>query len=138
MAGGRRTTYTRKGKKVISNLQASLGLQIHLTLVCLSYYFGGGCRFLVREQEEMQGCRRLLLPASLLHLQVQPPKKNLLKDSRSPLQHLFWNLQLKVFILHCKHQEMILVNIMQTTLTARRIFCMLHIRVVKNLRMMIS
>jgi hypothetical protein len=68
MAGGKRTTYTRKGKKVISHLQPPLGLKIHLTLAIFSYCFGGGCKFLVREQEEVQGCGRLLLAGSLLHL----------------------------------------------------------------------
>jgi hypothetical protein len=70
MAGGKTTTYIRKGKKVIFHLQPPLGLQIHLTLVCFSYCFGGGCRFLVREQEEVQGCGKPLLPSSPLHLQV--------------------------------------------------------------------
>jgi hypothetical protein len=81
--------YIRKRKKVISYLQPPLGLQIHLTLAIFSYCFGGGCRFLVREQGEVQGCGRLLLVCSPLHLQVQPPKRKLLLDSQPPLQSLF-------------------------------------------------
>jgi hypothetical protein len=57
MAGGRKTTYTRKRKKVRSHLQPPLELQIDLRLTKFSNIFGSCCKFSMRNKKKCKTMR---------------------------------------------------------------------------------
>jgi hypothetical protein len=70
---GRRSTSSRKGKKIMFHLEPTVAFWIHSKYANFSFLLCKCCRFSIRKWEEVEDCCRPLLADFQLHLQTKAP-----------------------------------------------------------------